>query len=219
MSQSTKLPSGRIGRLVRMAQLGARTGSSFCSSRDGSGAAAQAAEVLGTMRGLAAKVGQMASYVDGSCPRSTARRTRRALKRPAARPRRRSSPEAIRALVEEELGAPIDELFAEWSDRADRQRVDRPGAPRAARRRPRGRGQGAAPRHRARGRERPRATAASSRAASAMLGPRELNAQAALLDEIAQRFREELDYEPRGRAPALLRRAPRRRSATSASRA
>ena len=99
-----------------MAQLGARTSGSFLFSRDGRGAAAQAAEILGSMRGLAAKVGQMASYVDGLVPEEHRAAYETALKGlQAAAPT--SSPEAIRALVEQELGAKVEELFVEWNDR------------------------------------------------------------------------------------------------------
>jgi predicted unusual protein kinase regulating ubiquinone biosynthesis (AarF/ABC1/UbiB family) len=115
MSEQKKLPQGRLGRLVRYAGLGARTGASLLLSKDHAGAAAQAAEVLGTMRGLAAKIGQMASYVDGVIPeahRAAYETALRSLR--AAAPT--SSPEAIRRLIEEDLGAPIDRLFAEWSD-------------------------------------------------------------------------------------------------------
>ena len=82
-------------------------------SKDGSSAAKHAAEVLGTLRGIAAKVGQMASYVDGIVPEEHRAAYETALSGlRAAAPS--SSPDAVRALVEEELGAPIDRLFAEW---------------------------------------------------------------------------------------------------------
>jgi predicted unusual protein kinase regulating ubiquinone biosynthesis (AarF/ABC1/UbiB family) len=83
--------------------------------RPDASAAAQAAEVLGTLRGLAAKVGQMASYVDGLVPedkRDAFEVSLRVLRAQAPR----SEPHEIRALVEEELGAPVDRLFAEWDD-------------------------------------------------------------------------------------------------------
>ena len=57
-----------MGRLVRLAGLGARTSASLLFSKGGENAAERAAEVLGTLRGVAAKVGQMASYVDGIVP-------------------------------------------------------------------------------------------------------------------------------------------------------
>jgi len=83
--------------------------------RDGHGGAKHAAEVLGTLRGLAAKVGQMASYVDGIVPegqRDAYEASMKALL--AAAPK--SSAAQVRARVEEELGAPVDRLFARWDD-------------------------------------------------------------------------------------------------------
>ena len=80
-------------------------------SRDPHAMAERAAEVLGTMRGLAAKIGQMASYVDGFVPEQGAAAFEGALaKLRAAAPT--SSSEAIVAVVEEELGAPLDTLFS-----------------------------------------------------------------------------------------------------------
>src|SRR4051812_36491253 len=98
MSQEKKLPVGRLGRLSQMARVGMRTGASMLWSRDGSGAAEQAAEILGSMRGLAAKIGQMASYVDGLVPEAHRATYEQALKGlRAAAPT--SSPAAIRERV------------------------------------------------------------------------------------------------------------------------
>ncbi len=110
-----KLPVGRLSRLARLAAVGARTGASLLASKDGAGAAEYAADVLGNLRGLAAKIGQMASYVDGFVPeehRAAYERALGALR--AAAPR--SEPSAIRRVIEEELRAPIDDLFAEFDD-------------------------------------------------------------------------------------------------------
>ncbi|MGC4093838.1 MAG: AarF/ABC1/UbiB kinase family protein [Polyangiaceae bacterium] len=115
MSERRELPTGRLGRFARLAALGAKTSVSLLASRDGRAAAEQAAQVLGHLRGLAAKVGQMASYVDGMVPPAQRAAYETALSSlRAASPS--SSPEAIRALVEQELGAPIDRLFAEWEN-------------------------------------------------------------------------------------------------------
>lgn len=111
------LPTGRLGRLARMAALGARTGAGLVLSRsDRADAIAEhAAEVLGTMRGLAAKVGQMASYVDGLVPEAQRDAFERALG--TLRSAAPTSPYgAIREVVEEELGAPIDRLFARFEE-------------------------------------------------------------------------------------------------------
>jgi len=115
MSDERSLPTGRLGRLARLAALGARTGASLVASKTGEAAAERAAEVLGNMRGLAAKVGQMASYVDGMVPEAHRDAYEAALtKLRSAAPT--SSPEAIRRTVEEELGAPIDHLFASFEE-------------------------------------------------------------------------------------------------------
>jgi predicted unusual protein kinase regulating ubiquinone biosynthesis (AarF/ABC1/UbiB family) len=110
--EAVRVPRGRFGRMARL--VGAAGGMVF---RAGSNedAAAQAAKVLGNLRGLAAKIGQMASYVDGLVPEEKRDAFEASLKvLRAAAPR--SAPNEIRALVESELRAPIDRLFAEWND-------------------------------------------------------------------------------------------------------
>ena len=118
MDDERKVPQGRLGRLARMAALGVRVGvktGAGLLDRSGAGSAKQAAEVLGNLRGLAAKVGQMASYVDGLVPEAQREAFEASMKvLQAAAPR--SSAAEIRASVEAELGAPIDRLFARWSD-------------------------------------------------------------------------------------------------------
>src|SRR5689334_19109256 len=97
-----RLPTARLSRLVKLARVGAKTGASALFSKDGANAAEDAAEVLGTLRGLAAKVGQMASYVDGMVPEThkpAYEKAMRALRDAAPR----SSPEAIRKVVEDDL--------------------------------------------------------------------------------------------------------------------
>jgi len=107
------LPSSRFGRAARMALLGARTGAGWVFDGDGTKSAKAAAGVLGQMRGLAAKAGQMASYVDGLVPADKREAFETALGAlRAATPA--SDPDAIREVVEADLGAPIDELFASW---------------------------------------------------------------------------------------------------------
>jgi predicted unusual protein kinase regulating ubiquinone biosynthesis (AarF/ABC1/UbiB family) len=107
-------PTGRLGRMARLAALGLKTGAGMALGRE-QAVADRAAEVLGNLRGLAAKVGQMASYVDGIVPEGKRDAFEASLKVLRAQAPR-SKPEAIRALVEEELGAPIDQLFDEWVD-------------------------------------------------------------------------------------------------------
>jgi predicted unusual protein kinase regulating ubiquinone biosynthesis (AarF/ABC1/UbiB family) len=114
----TKVPGGRFGRMARLAALGLKTGAGAVLGREdvtGKAAADRATEVLGTMRGLAAKVGQMASYVDGLVPESKRDAFETSLKVLRAQAPR-SSAAQIRAVIEEELGAPIDELFASFDD-------------------------------------------------------------------------------------------------------
>jgi predicted unusual protein kinase regulating ubiquinone biosynthesis (AarF/ABC1/UbiB family) len=110
-----KIPEGRIGRLARLAGAGLRAGASMVTDSDGASAAKHAAEVFGTLRGLAAKVGQMASYVDGVVPEGQRAAYETAMKGlRAAAPT--SSATEIRASIESELGAPIDKLFMRFDD-------------------------------------------------------------------------------------------------------
>ena len=110
MKDERSLPTGRFGRLGRLVSVGARVGLDLLGSRDAQQSAQRAAEVLGTLRGLAAKVGQMASYVDGVIPEQhrTAYETAMGTLRSAAP---RSPYSEIKSLVESELGTSIDELF------------------------------------------------------------------------------------------------------------
>ncbi|MFO0734484.1 MAG: AarF/ABC1/UbiB kinase family protein [Labilithrix sp.] len=109
------VPKSRLVRLGKLAALGARTGASLLTSRDGSGAAESATRVLGQMRGLAAKVGQMASYVDGVVPEAHREAYEATLSRlRAAAPT--SSFEAVRRTVEEDLEAPLDRLFSSFEE-------------------------------------------------------------------------------------------------------
>ncbi|MFO0659560.1 MAG: AarF/UbiB family protein [Polyangiaceae bacterium] len=115
MSDDRKLPEGRLSRLARLAAVSVRAGATALVDRDGSAAARHATEVLGNLRGLAAKVGQMASYVDGVIPESH-RDAFEASMKVLRSQTPRSSSEQIRRCVEEELKAPIDRLFATWDD-------------------------------------------------------------------------------------------------------
>ncbi len=100
---------------MRLAGLGARTSASLLFSKGGEGAAERAAEVLGTLRGVAAKVGQMASYVDGVVPEGQREAYETALRKLREQAPTSTSAD-VRALVERELGAPISELFRDWED-------------------------------------------------------------------------------------------------------
>ena len=196
------VPGGRLGRLTRLAQVGARTGASFLFSRDGKGAAEQAAEVLGSLRGLAAKVGQMASYVDGMVPdehRDSYEKAMTGLR--AAAPA--SAPDAIMRVIEQELGKPVHELFASFDEtplasasigqvhratlpdgRAVAVKVQHPGIDRAI--------------------ESDLKNGSVLEGMLSMLGPRALNTKQ-MYDEVAERFREELDYGLEAERQALFR--------------
>ncbi|MFO0553490.1 MAG: AarF/ABC1/UbiB kinase family protein [Polyangiaceae bacterium] len=113
--KDSAIQSSRFGRFVKLARLGASTGASLALSRNGSAAAGAAAEVLGELRGLAAKVGQMASYVDGIVPEAHRDAYFNALK--SLQARAVSSPiAAVRARIQSELGAPVEELFASFEE-------------------------------------------------------------------------------------------------------
>lgn len=203
MTGERKLPSGRLGRVVRLAGLGARTGVSLLAGKHAmEGAAEHAAHVLGTLRGLAAKVGQMASYIDGVVPEAQRDVYEQALRklRDAAPT---SSPQAIRLVVEEDLEAPIDRLFAEWDatpfasasigqvHRARLQdgrevavKVQHPGIAQAV--------------------ESDLQNAGVIQSLVGTLGPKELDPKSAF-EEIESRFREELDYSLEARRQLQFR--------------
>ncbi|HEY3236396.1 MAG TPA: AarF/ABC1/UbiB kinase family protein, partial [Polyangiaceae bacterium] len=196
MSEEKSIPVGRLGRLARMARVGTRTGATMLLSRSADGAAAQAAAVLGTLRGLAAKVGQTASYVDGLIPEPYREAYESALSTLRAQAPT-SSPSAIRAVVEAELGGPIDRLFVEWQDtpiasasigqvhrarlhdgREVAVKVQHPGIDRAI--------------------EADLNNADVVRGLFSTLGPKGLNSKK-VFSEVAARFREELDYQQEAR--------------------
>jgi predicted unusual protein kinase regulating ubiquinone biosynthesis (AarF/ABC1/UbiB family) len=114
------LPKSRLARFARMAALGSRAGVGKLLSAVGNEQAERrlalaAAEALGTMRGLAMKAGQMASYVDGLVPaehRDTYEEAMRTLR--AAAPT--MSSEAALGVLSEELGGTPDSLFAEFDE-------------------------------------------------------------------------------------------------------
>ncbi len=107
------VPGSRLGRVARLAGLGLRTGADLVLGRSEQAAADKAAEVLGNLRGLAAKVGQMASYVDGIVPEDKRDAFEASLKVLRAQAPRSSSAE-IASVVEEDLGGPLDRLFVEF---------------------------------------------------------------------------------------------------------
>jgi len=191
MAKERDLPTGRLGRLVKLAGVGARASVDLLVSRGSDKVAERTAEVLGNLRGLAAKLGQTASYVDGFVPE-----THRAIYAKALGSLRAAAPSsssaAIRALVELELGAPLTELFADWSEEpfasASIGQVHRASLPN---------GQPVAVKVQHPGIDRAIESDLSNvgllEGFLGALGPRGLNS-GAVLEEVKTRFREELDY-------------------------
>lgn len=110
----SKLVKGRLGRLRRLAGVGVRTGADVVLGREGA-AAQRAAEVLGDLRGIAAKVGQMAGYVDGVVPEEQRESYEKWMKRlldqaPC------SDPDEVRAQIRDQLGLELDAAFASFED-------------------------------------------------------------------------------------------------------
>lgn len=130
-----KPPTSKLGRLARLAALapraipfamagakralgGARTEEQDAAAHEQMGvdvkkAADAMLKTFGEMKGLPLKFGQMASYIDGIAPPGHEERFQAGLKKllDKAPP---LSPEAAIAMVTSELGAPPDEIFAEW---------------------------------------------------------------------------------------------------------
>lgn len=110
-----KLVTGRLGRVARLARAGASTGLAALRSGDATPGATKAAKLLGELRGVATKVGQMAGYVDGLVPqqhRAAFDKSMAGLR--AAAPRSDSA--QIRQTIEAEFGKPVQALFAAWDD-------------------------------------------------------------------------------------------------------
>jgi predicted unusual protein kinase regulating ubiquinone biosynthesis (AarF/ABC1/UbiB family) len=70
-------------------------------------------KTLGDMKGLPLKLGQMASYIDGLAPPGYEQKFQETLKKLQSKAPP-LSPEAARKVVTEDLGAPPEEVFAEW---------------------------------------------------------------------------------------------------------
>ena len=156
-------------------------------------AAERILDVLGQMKGAAMKLGQVASFVDtGALPKEAHERLEAKLAK-----LRDSAPrvsfEQMRKVIESDLERPLEDVVRGVRARGVRRRLDRPGLPRAAARRPAGRGQGAVPgdrQRRARGRAEPRPAAARWRRCWRPGWTRRR-----WREEIRERLTEELDYE------------------------
>jgi predicted unusual protein kinase regulating ubiquinone biosynthesis (AarF/ABC1/UbiB family) len=148
-------------------------------------------ELLGNLRGLAAKVGQMASYVDGVVPEPHREAYERLLGK-LQRATTASPFPQVQAVVEEELGQTLAQAFAEFDvvpmasasigqvhrarladGREVAVKVQHPGIELAV--------------------EQDLANAGAMASLVSTLGPRAMNVRD-VHDEVAERFREELDY-------------------------
>ena len=131
----SSIPTGRIRRTAKVAGLaGGQTARNYATKaanltrgeqkrreaamRRQAEAAEQILDVLGNMKGAAMKVGQVASFIDtGAFPEEFQERIQEKLAE-----LRDSAPrvpfEQMRAVVEDELGEPIDETFAEFEREA-----------------------------------------------------------------------------------------------------
>ena len=115
MSDDRKVPKGKLARFAMLASVGARTGVSLLTKGSAQAAAERTAEVLSQMRGLAAKVGQIASYVDGVIPESNREVYEAALGKLRDHAMV-SSFDAVKRTLEKDLGAPLSELFATFEE-------------------------------------------------------------------------------------------------------
>lgn len=110
MADRSRVPTGRVARLSRLARAGARGGLSIVVNSSAEKNAERTAELLGSLRGVAAKFGQMASYVDGMVPdehREVFERSMRKLQ--DATPA--SSWESVVEVMTDELGDHPDQFF------------------------------------------------------------------------------------------------------------
>lgn len=115
MVSADSLPRGRLFRFRQLAQVGIRTGLGLLGNSDASKSAAYAADVLGNLRGLAAKVGQMLSYVDGMVPEPH----REVFEQSLTKLRENtptSSFDSVRTILERSWGRPISSAVAEFDE-------------------------------------------------------------------------------------------------------
>lgn len=115
MRDEKSVPQGRFGRLARLAAAGAKAGVGRVMGREADTSVLDTAEILGQLRGLAAKAGQMAAYVDGLVPEDHKDAYEKGMRSLLAAAPRSSSAE-IRQTLEAELGGTVGELFSAWED-------------------------------------------------------------------------------------------------------
>ena len=112
MAKTAKLVKGRLGRLRQFAGAGLRMGADVALGREGIGAE-KAAEILGNLRGVATKVGQMAGYVDGVIP-DDQREVYETWMQRLLDQAPTSDPEQVRQQILDQLGRPLEQAFAEF---------------------------------------------------------------------------------------------------------
>ena len=149
---------------------------------------------LGQMKGAAMKLGQFASFIDTEFIPDEYRE----IYQEQLAKLRTEAPampwEKVEKVLDEEYeGEPLSELFAEIEHGGLRRRLDRPGPPSRAARRPHRRGQDPVPRDRRGARRRP-AQRRHDRPPRPARSPPGLDAKA-IAQEIRERVMEELDYE------------------------
>lgn len=194
-SVPSSLPTGRLTRLVKMAEAGAAVGAGAVVGARSERATRHAAVVLSELRGLAAKAGQLAGYVDGFVPASQRAVVQSAMA-PLQTATESSPPDRVRALVHAELGRRVEDAFRDWEDvpfasasigqvhrarlpdgRLVAVKVQHPGVAAAL--------------------ERDLENARAIEALLARLAPEGIDLDE-LFQRVARRFREELDYEHEG---------------------
>ncbi|NOY25369.1 MAG: AarF/ABC1/UbiB kinase family protein [Oligoflexia bacterium] len=112
------VPTGRLRRLARLARTSATTGIAMLKQADDVATKVErTTEVLSNMRGMATKVGQMASYIDGVIPDQHRMIFEKSMEKLQSKAHT-STVADIRRVVEHDLGAPIDDLFDDWEDQA-----------------------------------------------------------------------------------------------------
>jgi predicted unusual protein kinase regulating ubiquinone biosynthesis (AarF/ABC1/UbiB family) len=113
MADESQLPSGRLRRAAELASLSVRTGADLLLHRDAAEQAARAARRLAHLRGLAAKLGQLAGYVEGLLPAEQQEAYQLAMQS-LMTSTNQSDPTEIKRVVEEDLGGKIEQLYDQW---------------------------------------------------------------------------------------------------------
>lgn len=104
-------PTSRLRRAFDLARVGAQAGAAWATRKGTEAAAEHTAEVLGNLRGMAAKIGQTASYVEGIVPQEQRAAYEKALA--ALRDKTPASPYAqVEQTLQEDLGQSPAQLFS-----------------------------------------------------------------------------------------------------------